>query len=408
LADRKKIWFSFLPLDYLGVENYLNHYAVRGWALAEISDCRTLTVALERSNRIDLCYSVTCASTAGNEEQIREQVNQMGELGWRPVATVNHFDIYESMPCRHTAAPQTKTPRTLFLRSIATLLLFGGLLLCLLLLAYFRGVSLVNDWYTSNTGVVLHFLGPFLGIMGGYYLLWIGSRLFYCSNPRPPRKIPMILRGTFPVLSAVWILILTTALISDLVPNQLCCLVLILALFGGTAFFYSHFRFDLSGKLRSSVSMTLAVVIALSLLLNQVFPGESRAQIGACTWRDTLSAVVHGEDIGLEAAFIEAVSYKKTGSWFVTRTEYGEEWDSAHLSSTVYQCRGTMFCSFVQEDLLRAKEWQPASSSYHGSWSAVQGETYFLLLRKGNTLVYLSSDQNLLPHLEDFSLDLER
>ena len=67
-----------------------------------------------------------------------------------------------------------------------------------------------------------------------------------------------------------------------------------------------------------------------------------------------------------------------------------------------------MFCSFVQEDLLRAKEWQPASSSYHGSWSAVQGETYFLLLRKGNTLVYLSSDQNLLPHLEDFSLDLER
>lgn len=206
----------------------------------------------------------------------------------------------------------------------------------------------------------------------------------------------------------MWILILTTALISDLVPNQLCCLVLILALFGGTAFFYSHFRFDLSGKLRSSVSMTLAVVIALSLLLNQVFPGESRAQIGACTWRDTLSAVVHGEDIGLEAAFIEAVSYKKTGSWFVTRTEYGEEWDSAHLSSTVYQCRGTMFCSFVQEDLLRAKEWQPASSSYHGSWSAVQGETYFLLLRKGNTLVYLSSDQNLLPHLEDFSLDLER
>lgn len=157
MADRKKIWFSFLPLDYLGVENYLNHYAVRGWALAEISDCRTLTVALERSNRIDLCYSVTCASTAGNEEQIREQVNQMGELGWRPVATVNHFDIYESMPCRHTAAPQTKTPRTLFLRSIATLLLFGGLLLCLLLLAYFRGVSLVNDWYTSNTGLFFIF-----------------------------------------------------------------------------------------------------------------------------------------------------------------------------------------------------------------------------------------------------------
>ena len=60
------------------------------------------------------------------------------------------------------------------------------------------------------------------------------------------------------------------------------------------------------------------------------------------------------------------------------------------VSYTHLQCRGTMFCSFVQEDLLRAKEWQPASSSYHGSWSAVQGETYFLLLRKGNTLVYLS------------------
>lgn len=64
VEDRKRVWFSFLPLDYLGVEEYLNQYAAQGWALSESSDCRTFSVTLERSHRTDLRYLVSCSSMA--------------------------------------------------------------------------------------------------------------------------------------------------------------------------------------------------------------------------------------------------------------------------------------------------------------------------------------------------------
>ena len=133
MADRKKVWFSFLPLDYLGVEAYLNKYAAQGWALSESSDCHTLTVTLERSQRTDLRYLVSCSSLTQDQTALREQVAQMQALGWQPVATINHFDIYESMPCRHAIVSREKPSLKLFFWSIGVLLLFSALSLFLLL-----------------------------------------------------------------------------------------------------------------------------------------------------------------------------------------------------------------------------------------------------------------------------------
>ena len=149
------------------------------------------------------------------------------------------------------------------------------------------------------------------------------------------------------------------------------------------------------------------MVLALSLVLNQVFPNESRAELGECAWRNSLSSVVHGEDIGFGTTAVQAVSYEKEGSLFVDRTEYWEERENMSLSSTVYQCKGTWLCSIVQEDLLQMEDWKQVSSVYENCWSADQGEKHALLFRTANTLILLSSDQELLPQLGEISLHLE-
>lgn len=407
MADRKRIWFSFLPLDYLGVEAYLNHYAAQGWALSEISDCHTLTVTLERSQRTDLRYLVSCSSLTQDQTALREKVAQMQALGWQPIATVNHFDIYESMPCRHAIVSREKPCLTLFLWSIGALVLFSALSLFLLLLAYFRGIAILNDWYLSNTGIFLHTLGPICAAICIYCILWIGWKLVLRGKTGPPPKAIMMLRGLFPVLAMVWVLGLIAVVITDLVHSRAYCLLLFLVLMVAVVFCYMRFRAERPEKLFSGVSLMLALVIALSLVLNQVFPGENRAQLGECSWRTSLSAVVRGEEIGFDKTPVEAASYESVASLFVTKTEYWEQRADVSLSSEVYQCSGALFCRIVEADLLRSREWEPISSTYNDCWSEERNGKYALLLRTGNTLVLLSSDQELLSHLSAFALRLE-
>lgn len=407
MADRKKVWFSFLPLDYLGVEAYLNKYAAQGWALSESSDCHTLTVTLERSQRTDLRYLVSCSSLTQDQTALREQVAQMQALGWQPVATINHFDIYESMPCRHAIVSREKPSLKLFFWSIGVLLLFSALSLFLLLLAYFRGIAILNDWYLANTGVFLHALGPICAAICIYCFLWIGWKLVFRGQASPPPKAIMMLRGLFPVLAMVWILGITDVLITDLVHSLLYCLLLFLVLMAAVAFCYMRFRAERPEKMFSCISLALALVIALSLVLNQVFPGESRAQLGECSWRTSLSAVVRGEEVGFDKTPVEAASYESMASLFVTKTEYWEQRADVSLSSEVYQCCGALFWRIVEADLLQSRDWQPVSSTYDNCWSNERNGKYELLLRTGNTLVLLSSDQNLLPHLSAFALRLE-
>lgn len=407
MADRKRIWFSFLPLDYLGVEAYLNHYAAQGWALSEISDCHTLTVTLERSQRTDLRYLVSCSSLTQDQTALREKVAQMQALGWQPIATVNHFDIYESMPCRHAVVSREKPSLELFFWSIGALVLFSALSLFLLLLAYFRDVAILNAWYLSNTGIFLHTLGPVCAVVCICYFLWIGYRLAFREKACAPQKSLTILQGILPVLAMGWIFCLTAAVVADLVHSPAYCLLLLLVMAAAIAFCYMRFRAERRGKLFSGVSLTLALVIALSLVLNQVFPGENRAQLGECSWRTSLSAVVRGEEIGFYKTPVEAVSYERVRSLFVTKTEYWEQRADVSLSSEVYQCSGALFCHIVEANLLRSRNWQPVSSTYDDCWSENRNGKYALLLRTGNTLILLSSDQELLPHLSAFTLRLE-
>ncbi len=407
MADRKRVWFSFLPLDYLGVEAYLNKYAAQGWALSESSDCRTFTVILERSQRTDLRYLVSCSSLTQDQTALREKVAQMQALGWQPVATINHFDIYESMPCRHAIVSREKPSLKLFFWSISGLVLFSVLSLFLLLVAYFRGVAILNVWYLSNTGFFLYTLGPICAAICIYCVLWIGWKLIFRGKTGPPPKAIMMLRGLFPVLEMVWILGITAVVITDLVHSLVYCLLLFLVLMVAVAFCYVRFRAERPEKLFSGISLTLALVIALSLVLNQVFPGENRAQLGECSWRTSLSAVVRGEELGFDKTPVEAASYESVASLFVTKTEYWEQRADVSLSSEVYQCRGALFCRIVETDLLQSRDWQPVSSTYDDCWSEERNGKYALLLRTDNTLVLLSSDQELLSHLSAFALRLE-
>ena len=97
---QKKQWFAYLPLDRKGVEAYLNDQAEKGWALAAEQDGMTFRVPFQETNRTDLRYHVTCDAYQG--EKLAEIVTEKQAQGWRPVATINHFDIYESMPCQES------------------------------------------------------------------------------------------------------------------------------------------------------------------------------------------------------------------------------------------------------------------------------------------------------------------
>ena len=95
---QKKQWFAYLPLDRKGVEAYLNEQAQKGWMLAVEQDGMTFRVPFQETSRTDLCYHVTCDAYQG--EKLAEIVAEKQAQGWHPVATINHFDIYESMPCQ--------------------------------------------------------------------------------------------------------------------------------------------------------------------------------------------------------------------------------------------------------------------------------------------------------------------
>ena len=106
LKQQKRIWFSFLSPDSPGVECYLNRLAEQGWALPELTDCRTFSLIMEPTTRNDLRYCIITRKAGRSDGEILETVSYMRELGWEPVATVNQFDIYESMPCREVETPE--------------------------------------------------------------------------------------------------------------------------------------------------------------------------------------------------------------------------------------------------------------------------------------------------------------
>ncbi len=403
MPDQKRIWFSFLPLDYLGVEKYLNDYAAQGWEFTEVPDCRTLTVTMQKTHRTDLGYSVSCASFIQREE-LRETVEQRHALGWKPLATINHFDIYESMPCHYVLPQEENNYVPLFLRSIRSfflLLLFSAFLL---LLAYSRNSALLNSWYLSNVGIYFHFFSPVFGIISIYYLLWLICNFRSNKGKRPSKRTLCFLRGMFPILAIGWIYVLTAALIVELVPSLSYSVLLIAILTVVALFCYFHFRLDQSGKLSSAISMTLAVVIALSLVLNQVLPHDSRSQLGVCTWRHSISSVVLAEDVGFQPDSLEAAFYEKQGSFFVEETKYWEKWNNLNLSSTVYQCKTSFFARLCLKNLINECDWKLVKSAYKGCWSAEQGTSYLLLCYDKNTIVFLSADQELLPNLAEYSL----
>lgn len=406
MADQKRVWFSFLPLDYLGVEQYLNDYAAQGWELSETSDCRALTVRLQKTNRTDLQYSVSCASFV-KQGDLRETVERRQAMGWNPVATINHFDIYASRPCCCAVPEQEDLWRPLFLRSICaffSVLFFSAFLF---LLAYTHKEHLLHSWYLSNMGLYLHFFAPVFGAVAVCYLLWLGWSFRCRKRNCPPKRGWLVLRGILPVLAAVWMLVLTIALVTDLIDNRSYVLLLIAIFVGVSVVCYFRLRVDQTGKLFSALSLILAVTIALAVVLNQVLPTGDRSQLGASPWRTSLSGVVHAEDVGFQPSSLEAVSYATQGSFFVKETKYWEGWKTLSLSSIEYRCKGGLLVQKILADLMWGNDWRPVSSKYEGCWSAEKGKTYFLLCYDRNTIVLLSANQALLPHLAELALSMQ-
>ena len=401
MRNEKRIWFSFLSLDCLGVERYLNEYAESGWTLSDLQDCQTVTVPIQATSRRDLRYFVMPKSFGRERGNLLETIERMEELGWQPVATVNRLDIYASMPCRDCAPPPRTWSLSLYVCSFCGLLLLTALSFLLCLFASAQGVPLLHSWYLSNSGVLLRFCGPVFILIWLYYMGWLLFRLVCRGREGPSGRSMMYFRGLFPLLGAVWLFLLTAAIMSDLVHNLPWCLALILLLAGGAAFVYSRFRIGTVDALFSGLSLVLAACLVFVLALHQVFPGENRAQLGACSWRMSLSSVVHGEELGLDGDSVDAVSYEKTGSVFVTRTDYWEARKDVSLSSTVYQCRGSWFCARVQSDLLRDTDWEEVKGMEAPCWSRDSETRHSVLLRRGNTMVLLSGNRELLPQVKE-------
>lgn len=403
MAEQKRIWFSFLPLDYRGVEAYLNRYAAKGWALVKLEDCRTLTVLLERTKRTDLCYSVSCTSLV-NQKELHETVEQRQTLGWKPLATVNHFDLYESMPCRHVFPREDKQVSPLILRSLRSflwVLLFSGLLI---LLSYSRNGTFMDEWYLTNVGVCLHFLLPIFGVAAIGYLLWLVFRLVTKRNTTIPKQSLLFLRGILPLLTVGWLFCLTAAVLADLIPSLAYCLLLISTLMGAGVFCYVRFRTQSSVTLFSAISMTIAIILALALALNLLLPSQNRAEMGRCSWRHTLSSVIHAEDFGFQTSSLEVASYETQGSVLVEKTNYWEGWTNLNWNSTVYQCRSELLVSTVMAEQMKKANWQAVSSPYKGCWTAERGDDHLLLCYDGTTIVYVSADQTFPSDLTNVTL----
>ena len=406
LKPQKRIWFSFLSPDSPGVERYLNRLAEQGWALPELTDCRTFSLIMEPTTRNDLRYCIITGKAGRSDGEILETVSRMRELGWEPVATVNQFDIYESMPCREVETPERHGTWVELFRPLGGWLLLAALSVLLVQFARTQGISVLTDWFLSNTGVFLHYFGAFYAAIGLYLLLW---SIICCArrNRKASATGWVLFRGLFPALAVLWTILLTAAIMTDLVSHPAYSLLLIGLVVGAAVWLYRAFRMETPEKLIPGLSAVLAIGLLLSLALHQAFPPESRAEMGRCGWRTSLTEVVRGEALGLDDSPVQAVSYERNGSWFVVRTGYWEDREEVRLSSAVYHCNGGYWTGIVLRDLLRTAEWERVKNGYDGCWTVRQGEQYKYLLRQGNRLAVLSCDRDLQPAFEAQPLDLD-
>ena len=150
---QKKQWFAYLPLDRKGVEAYLNDQAEKGWALAAEQDGMTFRVPFQETNRTDLRYHVTCDAYQG--EKLAEIVAEKQVQGWRPVATINHFDIYESMPCQESQTLAQGRSKRLYFYAFRSWLILLLLATALTAIAWANRIALPFQpiWYLSNLGI---------------------------------------------------------------------------------------------------------------------------------------------------------------------------------------------------------------------------------------------------------------
>lgn len=391
---QKKQWFAYLPLDRKGVEAYLNDQAEKGWALAAEQDGMTFRVPFQETNRTDLRYHVTCDAYQG--EKLAEIVAEKQVQGWRPVATINHFDIYESMPCQESQTLAQGRSKRLYFYAFRSWLILLLLATALIAIAWVNQIALPfqSIWYLSNLGVFLRCTFPVFAVGSIYYLLWLGCKCF-SREDRTPKRSGMLLRSGLQVAAGVWLLLALVALLLDLVTNLLAFCALLLFLVAGMVYGYVRLHWGKTETFYSAISLILAVVLGTALLLSATNPSDSRAEVGNCAWRNSVSDVVHAEDLDLHPNNLQAASYEQTGSLLVTRTDYWESWEDLSLSSTVYNCKGGVFQSIVVNQILAEADWTQTESKDGQAWRRQVGETYYVLLVQEDRVVTLSCDQPL-------------
>lgn len=395
MKKQKKRWFAYLPLEQKGVEAWLNAQAEKGWELAAERDGVTFCVPFQESQRTDLRYYVACDAYQGRA--LDEIVAERQAQGWQPVATINHFDIYKSMPCQEPQVPgKTQDKRLCFYAFRAWVVVFL-LMTALTAIAWVNRIPLPTEesWYLSNLGTYLRFTFPLFAIGSAYYLLWLVWSCLPSRGERTPKRGGMLFRSGLWVAAGVWLFLTLVALLLDLVPNTLAVCALLLFLTGALGYAYRRFHWGNAANLYSALSLILAVALGIALLLAAILPTNSRAEVGNCAWRNSVSDVVHAEDLDLHPTDLQAASYERTGSLLVTRTEYWESWDDLSLSSTIYDCKGGIFRSTVIEQILADGDWTPVESQCGQAWRWKSGEMDRLLLVQGNNVVKLSSDQPL-------------
>ena len=205
----------------------------------------------------------------------------------------------------------------------------------------------------------------------------------------------MLLRSGLQVAAGVWLLLALVALLLDLVTNLLAFCALFLFLVAGMVYGYVRLHWVKTETFYSAISLILAVVLGTALLLSATNPSDSRAEVGNCAWRNSVSDVVHAEDLDLHPNNLQAASYEQTGSLLVTRTDYWESWADLSLSSTVYNCKGGVFQSSVVNQILAEADWTQTESKDGQAWRRQVGETYYVLLVQEDRMVTLSCDQPL-------------
>ena len=312
------------------------------------------------------------------------------------MATINHFDLYESMPCQEAKTLAQRRSKRLYFCAVRAWFIVVLLAAVLLSIAWVNRIALPFEptWYLSNLGIFLRSTFPLFAIGSIYYLLWLGWQCF-SREERTPKRSGMLLRSGLQVAAGVWLLLTLVALLLDLVTNILAFCVLLLFLVAGMVYGYVRFHWSKTETLYSAISLILAVVLGIALLLSAATPSDSRAEVGNCAWRNSVSDVVHAEDLDLHPTNLQAASYEQTGSLLVTRTDYWESWEDLSLTSTVYDCKGGVFQAAVVNQILAEADWTQTESQDGQAWQRQVGETYYVLLVQGNRVTKLSCDQPL-------------